>query len=117
MATSLSSCPTLPIARAANDETIVVPIQRLTSTEILKNCDGDSKIPGFIRQPIGLIKSQINKNRHRPISFNMFKQHGILAISSWVKEFQKNLYPWGGLYRFKKDSFYLEGPVLSSKSG
>jgi hypothetical protein len=41
----------------------------------------------------------------------MFKDFGIRPISKWVEEFEINLFPWGGIFRFKKYSEWYDGPV------
>jgi len=88
----------------------------LTSAEILKKCPKTLKAPDITRLRKGMLQSVPNINRHKPIYYRMFMEQGIRAISSWVEEFQQELYPWGGRYRFLKDFDEFHGPVDSSEA-
>jgi hypothetical protein len=93
----------------------VVDNHRLSSAEIRKKCLFQSKAPPCPRTRKGMLHSVPNINRHKPIKYEMFGLEGIKSISSMVRDFRSALYPWGGWYRFKSNSKWIDGPVDSMK--
>jgi len=89
----------------------VVDNHRLSSAEIRKKCLFQSKAPPCPRTRKGMLHSVPNINRHKPIKYEMFGLEGIKSISSMVRDFRSALYPWGGCYRFKSNSKWIDGPV------
>jgi len=87
-----------------------------TNTNVISAPQAEARylIPAKIMIPPSLIDSVANCNRHKPICEKMFKELGIRPVSEWVKDFEQDLFPWGGHFRFKKDSNWFDGPVDSS---
>lgn len=91
-----------------------------TNREIFKDikarlwCSID-QFRGFLHRE-GMIDSVPNINRHKPLAYDMFYAVGIEAISWWVREFKKDLHPWGGQYRFLAHANWFDGPTNSKDS-
>ena len=115
---SLPNCSPDVCAVNADEKTssngIVRPWPRLSSLEVIASCPEGKLAPSFIRMRKGMLGSRANQNRHCPIKYWMFGRDGIQAISSWVCNFKNQLYPWGGMYRFKDGASCEDGPVYSA---